>query len=151
MASAEATLIRQSEVSVLPSEPVIIIGGADVITDYNRRLDKAIKVYNRRLELLSSPYFVRIYHSVNEYEYPGRYVYRKIWDEEAEKMREEYVGYVIPEEDVPAGGIPRAPVNVLEGFVYRGFYHDIICSKEMFNRFFRFFEGKEVITLRIQT
>jgi hypothetical protein len=151
--SAEAVIIRQSRktTSVLPDNPVIVIGGADLITQYNKKLDREIKTYNRRLEKLSSPYFLRTKHTVGGHEYPGRYFYKHVWDEDSQRMREIYVGLAVPNDnEVPAGGFPSPPVNILEGFVYRLIYHDIICSKEMYDRFFRFFEGKDVVVLKLK-
>lgn len=154
MGNIEAIVLHQdvtARTSVLPINPLIVIGGADVISDYNKKLDRKIKVYNRRLKALSSPYFLRTMHTASGYEYPGRYFYKKVWDEESGKIREVYIGLTVPDDDsVPKGGFPTPPVNVLEGFTYRVIYHDIICSREVFNCYFRFFEGKQVVALRLQ-
>lgn len=153
MGSTEAVILRQSRkhASALPDNPVIVIGGADLITQYNRKLDREIGTYNRRLEKLSSPYFIRTRHSTGNHEYPGRYFYKHIWDEESSRMKEAYVGLAVPEDDgIPDGGFPPPPINLLDGFSYRLIYHDIICSKEMYNRFFRFFEGKNIVVLKLK-
>lgn len=153
MGSIEAVVLRQSKkpASVLPDNPVIVIGGADLITQYNKKLDRNIKVYNNRLEKLSSPYFIRTRHTAGGHEYPGRYFYKHIWDEKSDRMKEAYVGLAVPEDDqIPDGGFPTPPINLLEGFVYRLIYHDIICSKKMYDCFFRFFEGKDVVVLKLK-
>jgi hypothetical protein len=153
MGSPEAVILHQSrkQVSVLPNNPVIVIGGAELITQYNKKLDREIKVYNRRLEKLSSPYFIRTKHSVGSHEYPGRYFYKHVWDEDAGRMREVYVGLTVPEGNgIPSGGFPPPPTNLLEGFVYRVIYHVMICSKEMYDKFFRFFEGRDVMVLKLK-
>ena len=154
MGSTEAVVtLRQSRkpISVLPDNPVIVIGGADLITQYNKELDRQITVYNRRLEKLSNPYFIRTRHSVGDHVYSGRYFYKHVWDINSGKMKEAYVGLAVPEDDnIPEGGFPPPPMNVLEGFVYRVIYHDLICSKEMYDKFFRFFEGKDVVVLKLK-
>ncbi|MGD2072506.1 MAG: hypothetical protein PVG65_03360 [Candidatus Thorarchaeota archaeon] len=153
MGSIEAVTVREvsKQVSVLPEDPVIIIGGADIIAEYNKKLDRAIKIYNRRLEKLSSPYFLRTKHKVGEYEYAGRYFYKHIWDEDSGKLKEIYVGLTVPDdEQVPEGGFPPSPTNDLEGFQYRTIYHDIICSRDMFDEFYEFFKGKKIIVLRLR-
>lgn len=151
MSRTEASLrITVKQKVVLPENLVIIIGGADAISAYNKQLDRAIKLYNDRLEKLSSPYFIRTRHSSNGYEYPGRYFYKWVWNEDKEKMERHYVGVVIPADDVPDGGFPKAPVNLLEGFEYRIFHHDVICSQVMYESFFRFFEPHKLMVLRLK-
>lgn len=137
---------------VLPENLVIIIGGADVITDYDKKLDREIAIYNRRLTTLSSPYFIRDRHTTSGgYTYQKRYVYKKVWDEEQQKIKDVYVGKVVPEDDsVPTGGFPAPPINILEGFRYRVIHHDIICSRAMYDKFFRFFIGKNIVTLPLK-
>ena len=151
MSSIEATrVVQKAKGTSLPEKPVIIIGGADVITEYNKKLDRAIQVYNNRLEKLSSPYFLRTTHSSNGYEYPGRYFYKWVWVEDKERMERRYVGVAVPEDDVPEGGFPKAPINLLEGFEYRVFYHDVVCSQTHYEAFFRFFEPYKLIVLRLK-
>ena len=141
---------KQSK-KILLKDPVIMIGGADIISEYNKLLDRMVAIYNRRLEKLSSPYFLRTDHTSNGYEYPGRYFYKWVWDEIKGRMLRKYVGLVVPENDeVPEGGFPTAPVNALEGFEYRVIYHDIICTQEMYERFFRFFEKKKLMVLKLK-
>lgn len=144
--SVDSTIIEQAE------ELVLIIGGADVIDEYNAALDKKIRVYNDRLDKLSSPYKIRSKHTVNGYEYPGRYFYRKVWDSENERIKEVYVGKTVPDdEDVPDGGFPPAPVNELEGFKFRRIQHDILCPVSSYEKYFDFFVDKDVLVLRVKT
>ena len=152
MSSIQATrIIQKTEQTNLPKNPVIMISGADVIAEYNKKLDKAIQVYNNRLEKLSSPYFIRTTHSSNGYEYPGRYFYKWVWNEEKQKMERRYVGVAVPEDkDIPEGGFPKAPINLLEGFEYRVFHHDIICSQSNYECFFKFFESYKLMVLRLK-
>lgn len=153
MSSIEATrvVIQKTKQTILPENPVILIGGADVISEYNKRLDRAIQIYNNRLEKLFSPYFIRTTHSSNGYEYPGRYFYKWVWNEDRGKMERRYIGVTVPEdEDVPEGGFPKAPINLLEGLEYRVFHHDVICSQLIYERFFRFFEPHKLVVLRLK-
>lgn len=142
---------QKTKETSLPENPVIMIGAADVIAEYNRKLDRAIQIYNSRLEKLSSPYFIRISHSSNGYEYPGRYLYKRVWNEDKNKMERRYIGVAVPEDDdVPEGGFPKAPVNLLEGFEYRVFHHDVICTQVMYEYFFKFFESYNLMVLRLK-
>lgn len=153
MINVEAAIKAEIESveSTLPKNPVIIIGGADVITEYNKNLDRSIKTFNERLKKLSSPYFIRTNHTSNGNEYPGRYFYKWIWNEDKEKMERKYVGLTVPDDDdVPTGGFPKAPINILEGLEYRIFHHDVICSQKMYERFFTFFEPHNLIVLRLK-
>jgi hypothetical protein len=143
-------IVQRTTPSSLPANPVIIIGGADVIEEYNKGLDKAIKLYNDRLEKLSSPYFIRTRHTSNGYQYPGRYFYKWVWSDEKQRMKRQYVGVAIPEDDAPDGGFPKAPINILEGFEHRIFHHDVICSQTMYDKFFRFFEPHRLMVLRLK-
>ncbi|RLI54722.1 MAG: hypothetical protein DRP09_12120 [Candidatus Thorarchaeota archaeon] len=150
-ASGLKNVVAAEADSILPNNPVIIIGGADVITQYNKMLQRKISLYNERLEKLSSPYFLRTTHTSNGYQYPGRYFYKWVWNQEKERMERRYVGLVIPEDDeVPEGGLPKAPINILEGFEYKIFYHDIVCSQEMYEQFFHFFEPHGLVVLKIE-
>lgn len=151
MSTTEAMrVVQKSKETSLPENPVIMIGAADVIAEYNRKLDRTIHTYNGRLEKLSSPYFIRTSHSSNGYEYPGRYFYKWVWNEDKEKMERRYVGVAVPEDEVPEGGFPKAPVNSLEGFEYRVFHHDVICSQANYENFFRFFEPYKLMVLRLK-
>lgn len=152
MSSIEATrVVQKVKETSLPENPVIMISAADAIVEYNRKLDRAIHTYNSRLEKLSSPYFIRTSHTSNGYEYPGRYFYKWVWNGSKERMDRRYVGVAVPEDDdVPEGGFPKAPINLLEGFEYRVFHHDVICSQAMYENFFKFFEQYKLIVLRLK-
>jgi hypothetical protein len=66
-------------------------------------------------------------------------------------MKDVYIGLTAPDDDdVPEGGFPPPPTNILEGFQYRVLYHDLICSREMFDQFHTFFKGKKIIVLRLK-
>jgi len=122
--------------TLLPHNPVIVLGGHSIITQMNKRFDRELRKYNRRLASLSSPIFVRGRHSVGSREYHGRYFYKKVWDEEQEKIRELYIGLTVPDDDtdIPDGGFPPAPVDRLTGFEYQIFYNNIICSRQMYDK-----------------
>ncbi len=137
--------------TLLPPNPVIVLGGYEIIVQMNKVLDRELRKYNRRLESLSSPIFVRGRHTVDGRKYHGRYFYKKVWDEVQEKIREVYIGLTVPENDsdIPDGGFPPAPVDALTGFEYQMFYNNVVCSRQMYDRFFRIFEGKNVLVLRI--
>lgn len=148
----EATgVVSSVESFSLPESPVIVINAADVIIGYQKKLDRSIQVYNNRLEKLSSPYFIRTSHSSNGYEYPGRYFYKHVWNEEKGRMERVYIGITVPDDDdVPDGGFPKAPVNVLEGFEYKIFHHDVICSYMMYEQFSTFFMPHGFTVLRLK-
>lgn len=137
--------------TLLPPNPVIILGGHGFIVQMNRKLDREIAVYNRRIEALSSPIFVRNRHVSNGIVYHGRYFYKKVWNSEQDKMREVYLGRTVPveDDDMPDGGFPPAPIDPLSGFEYQILYDNIICSRQMYDDFFKIFEGKDILVLRL--
>lgn len=151
--SGQSLGIYEQEVqkTLLPSNPVIVLGGHSIIMQMNKRFDSELRKYNRRLESLSTPIFVRGRHTVGKRKYHGRYFYKKIWDEEQNKIREIYIGLTVPEDDtdIPDGGFPPAPIDILTGFEYQIFYNNIICSRQVYDKFFKVFEGKDILVLRL--
>lgn len=139
--------------TLLPLNPVIVLGGYDIIVQMNKRLDSELRKYNRRLKSLSSPIFLRGRHVVDKREYHGRYFYKKVWDEEQGKIREVYIGLTVPEDDddIPDGGFPPAPVDPLIGFEYQILYNNIICSRQIYDKFFKIFKGKDILVLLLKT
>lgn len=141
-----ATLVS----GALPDRPVIVIGGAAVVARYARDLSRAVERYNRVLERLSSPYFIRPVHYSNGHVYHGRYFYRWVWNEEKGRLETRYVGRHVPDDDaVPDGGFPPPPTDVLDGFEYMMVGNDIITSEDMYERYHEFFADSGVLVLRI--
>lgn len=137
--------------TLLPPNPVIVLGGYDLIVQMNKRFDRELRKYNRRLKALSSPIFLRGRHVVDGREYHRRYFYKRVWDEEQQKICEVYIGLTVPadDKDIPDGGFPPAPIDPLNGFEYHVLYDTMVCSRQMYDKFFKIFEGKDILVLRL--
>lgn len=124
---------------------LLVTNGATIVNVHYRHYGKELAKYNKRLELLDSPYVIRQRHYSKGRLYSGRYYYRRYYDPDDDCMKQKYVGLEIPLEEAPVGGFPPCPDNPLDGLECQLIDQNVILTEEMYLRFIHIFEGHIII------
>ena len=121
---------------------VLVVGARKIVESMTSSYDKELQRYNKRLRLLTEDRLVlRSRHSSGGKDYHSRYFYERYWCDKDNKIKQKFVGKVVPEDWVPTGGFPSAPVNPIEGLECSLIGGNAIMRADMYERFIRLFVG----------